>query len=148
MLGSTVAVLAAAYLLLEPSPRSATPGRQGWNAPFAGIPYPFPHPDQPSVTWFDTIGFAAFLVSAAICLGQSLRLTELRIRDPRSATGTVAVQVLTGLFWHRLLGILSHPHCAFGACRRRLEPAGLRRNRGSDLRHLCPARSLRLLLSV
>ncbi|BGP52915.1 hypothetical protein JCM8202_003997 [Rhodotorula sphaerocarpa] len=85
MLGSTVAVLAAAYLLLEPSPRSATPGRQGWNAPFAGIPYPFPHPDQPSVTWFDTIGFAAFLVSAAICLGFSASYHTLIAHSERVA---------------------------------------------------------------
>jgi adiponectin receptor len=60
----------AAYLLLETSPKSISHGRQGWQAPFAGIPYPFPHPAQPSVSWVDTIGFAAFLVSASICLGE------------------------------------------------------------------------------
>ncbi|GAA5866170.1 hypothetical protein JCM3774_004106 [Rhodotorula dairenensis] len=71
LIGSSVAVLTAAYLLLETSPKSISHGRQGWWAPFAGIPYPFPHPAQPSVTWVDTVGFAAFLVSASICLGFS-----------------------------------------------------------------------------
>ncbi|KPV78484.1 uncharacterized protein RHOBADRAFT_33179 [Rhodotorula graminis WP1] len=42
-----------------------------WLAPFAGIPYPFPNAAQPSVTRADAVGFAAFLVSATLCLGFS-----------------------------------------------------------------------------
>ncbi|BGP36720.1 hypothetical protein JCM10450v2_000611 [Rhodotorula kratochvilovae] len=71
LLGALVAVGTVAFLLLDLSPQSLTHGRKGWLAPFAGIPYPFPNAAQPSVTWADTVGFAAFLVSAAVCLSFS-----------------------------------------------------------------------------
>lgn len=39
-------------------------------APFAGIPFPFPSADHPSVQWIDATGFGIFFVSAATCLGE------------------------------------------------------------------------------
>ncbi|GAA5832124.1 hypothetical protein JCM11251_004248 [Rhodosporidiobolus azoricus] len=72
LVGALVAVFTCAYLLLDLNPAdSLSHGRKGWTAPFAGIPYPFPSPAQPSVTWADTIGFASFLISASVCLGFS-----------------------------------------------------------------------------
>ncbi|GAA6025475.1 hypothetical protein JCM10207_000783 [Rhodosporidiobolus poonsookiae] len=72
LLGSTTAIFVCAYLLLDLNPAtSLSHRRKGWLAPFAGIPYPFPSKAQPSVTWADTVGFAAFLLSASICLGFS-----------------------------------------------------------------------------
>ncbi|GAA6059077.1 hypothetical protein JCM10212_002048 [Sporobolomyces blumeae] len=73
LVGSSVAILTLAYLVVDLAPTSetiATP-RQGWLAPFARLPYPFPNEYQPSVTWADAVGFAFFLVSAATCLGLS-----------------------------------------------------------------------------
>merc|ERR1711939_444878 len=70
LLGASIAVGTVAYLLLDLSPaESLAHGRKGWLAPFGGIPYPFPNAAQPSVTWADAVGFAAFLLSAAVCLG-------------------------------------------------------------------------------
>lgn len=89
LVGSAIAVFTAAYLLLDLSPvGSLTHGRKGWLAPFAGIPYPFPNDAQPSVTVWDTIGFAAFLLSASVCLGAS-RVSSRLIgsNDQASATG-------------------------------------------------------------
>ncbi|GAA5887595.1 hypothetical protein JCM6882_001465 [Rhodosporidiobolus microsporus] len=72
LVGALIAVFTCAYLLLDLNPaESLSHGRRGWGAPFAGIPYPFPSPAQPSVDWSDTVGFAAFLLSAAVCLGFS-----------------------------------------------------------------------------
>ncbi|GAA5994985.1 hemolysin III family protein [Rhodotorula paludigena] len=72
LFGATITVLTVFYLLLDLSPAgSLTHGRQGWRAPIAGIPYPFPNDAQPSVTWADTVGFASFLLSASVCLGFS-----------------------------------------------------------------------------
>ncbi|GAA5860768.1 hypothetical protein JCM5353_003115 [Sporobolomyces roseus] len=72
LIGSFLAIFTLAYLLLDTSPStSLTKHRQGWSAPFAGLPYPFPHPKQPSVDYADTLGFAIFLISAATCLGFS-----------------------------------------------------------------------------
>ncbi|GAA5850188.1 hypothetical protein JCM8547_001036 [Rhodosporidiobolus lusitaniae] len=72
LLGSTAALFVLAYLFLDLNPaESLTHGRKGLYAPLAGIPYPFPSAAQPSVRWSDTVGFAAFLFSAATCLGLS-----------------------------------------------------------------------------
>jgi len=72
--GAAVAVATVTYLLLDLSPAdSLAHHRKGWFAPFAGIPYPFPNAAQPSVTWADAVGFAAFLLSATACLGASSR---------------------------------------------------------------------------
>ncbi|GAA6032795.1 hypothetical protein JCM8097_000792 [Rhodosporidiobolus ruineniae] len=92
VLGSTTALFILAYLLLDLNPaQTLTHGRKGWYAPFAGIPYPFPSAAQPSVDWSDTVGFAAFLLSASICLGFSASFHTLLAHSERVA-----------VYWNRL----------------------------------------------
>ncbi|SGY32772.1 BQ5605_C002g01409 [Microbotryum silenes-dioicae] len=44
------------YLVMAITPHERSQHRQGWLAPLAGIPYPFPSAAQPSVTWIDSFG--------------------------------------------------------------------------------------------
>lgn len=71
LVGAAVAVISLVYAVsyLSAEASQAT-GRRGWMAPFAGIPYPFPSADHPSVQWIDAAGFGVFFLSAATCLGE------------------------------------------------------------------------------
>ncbi|KDE06024.1 hypothetical protein, variant [Microbotryum lychnidis-dioicae p1A1 Lamole] len=71
LIGAIVAIGSLLYLVMAITPHERSRHRQGWLAPLAGIPYPFPSAAQPSVTWIDSFGFGVFFVSAATCLGFS-----------------------------------------------------------------------------
>ncbi|SCV68656.1 BQ2448_777 [Microbotryum intermedium] len=59
LVGAIVAIGSLLYLVASITPDERARHRQGWFAPVAGIPYPFPSPAQPSVTWIDSFGFSA-----------------------------------------------------------------------------------------
>ncbi|ORY73413.1 hemolysin-III related-domain-containing protein [Leucosporidium creatinivorum] len=86
LVGSAVALLSLAYALsfLSAEASQAT-GRRGWMAPFAGIPFPFPSADHPSVQWIDAAGFGIFFISAATCLGFSATFHALTCHSMKVA---------------------------------------------------------------